>query len=1189
MFKKVLSICLVFIFLVSSIPIAAVGSPQIEDPGNVGGGAGGIRRGDFSWRAVRSGYRFTIVDEDFEPVSNVVDILFEKPTVDFGDHVYTASRAHIVSGRPVSGYTLLDFDTLLGTHIKMQPTTPIYFVGTTGRGGGIRFRQWFMAGEGELGRTQAGPVYTPRPPRPPRPPAQQPATPPAPPAPPAQQPAPLVSDLPWSPSAAHLMGVGVPLDAATTPRERRQAIFQSAFTVMQSWGELERFSQDAPSVVDQFESRLQSIRSSSSGSFPSGYTSLNSMEQSALRYIHARIARTYSGYSRAFRAAMFIRVFNFGLNPSWRPAPTTSPSASLPLQPLSSSSPLEMETVAEYDNILEMMIGGDRVFQLTVGDGGSVLKTMVEHRLAVLIEPIFWFRPGAFSAGGKAEPIHDYWVYGTWLNHIRFQQSEGYRFGARGGAYTTVLSFLGWSGMHLSEPVLGLQGFTGTPVRTNLSELFTSVRERSAIGMHLYTAAPLQERPVVEEPVHESSDLTIEESQITRALSTLDASIPTWGERFICFFAVDHDLGCSGHQRTGTGTGTDSDGESYTYSYTYTVFCTIDFGDSSFRYILHNAAPIPSLMLGEGGPAAFMWRMVNHVRSGSISLSGAITRMDDVEHQSTIWRHRDVPTIARYKNPGSQALRELIGAAQNAPRQTSRVQADYQEDVLVQLAVYGGSDLSTYSEHTLDERAVHVSDTHRLINENDNLVSGIPRHHALATVQVHAERAKSVGQAPYPLEQTRTRLRVDGEFRESFGTRLRGSDAVHFHPYVRMRYQHTGDTAGSWRLVYVLAERESVFVPSSFAEVGWRLDDPEALRISSQQWSTHARATRGDDGWQGANQVLPGGALYTLSTPEPARIVAATWQPIITGVQRQALSRPLSSSVYTLARAQEEHTSFIATVSQVLEGLRAVQLVNADPLAEVIWEGDFVHIKDEQIDLDDLGRAFRRLESSPLEKHRLANDSLENRANEGDFDILSATAQPAEFFKIFATVLGDVYMARSLSLESLATVYGVAPQAPAGVTVERILRREEGIGDLRGDTARELDYKTRVIRDLLHVLERNRGSDPTAGGTWYNEAWDGIHVVRQAHTFSYGFGTPASRTSVLDPRLTPIIESRRDLFTSAHVSQFATSERSTSPIAEGKGEGFIGLFKGIDIYALFYDLFLSPRFFIPNATVQDLN
>ena len=141
MFKKVLSICLVLIFLVSSIPMTAVGSPQIEDPGNVGGGAGGIRRGDFSWGAVRSGYRFTIVDKDFKPVSNVVDILFEKSLGDlnFGPgyrYFFTGSRAHNTQ-MANKDHTVLFFSDLIGTHIKMQPTTPIYFVGTTGRGGGI--------------------------------------------------------------------------------------------------------------------------------------------------------------------------------------------------------------------------------------------------------------------------------------------------------------------------------------------------------------------------------------------------------------------------------------------------------------------------------------------------------------------------------------------------------------------------------------------------------------------------------------------------------------------------------------------------------------------------------------------------------------------------------------------------------------------------------------------------------------------------------------------------------------------------------------------------------------------------------------------------------------------------------------------------------------------------------------------
>lgn len=68
---------------------------------------------------------------------------------------------------------------------------------------------------------------------------------------------------------------------------------------------------------------------------------------------------------------------------------------------------------------------------------------------------------------------------------------------------------------------------------------------------------------------------------------------------------------------------------------------------------------------------------------------------------------------------------------------------------------------------------------------------------------------------------------------------------------------------------YILSEYESQVLPSDAVRVEWEKKGAEEnLLLTSQQWSVHQKAVNGSAVWNGKNQVLPGGAIYQLSTPE---------------------------------------------------------------------------------------------------------------------------------------------------------------------------------------------------------------------------------------------------------------------------------------------------------------------------------
>jgi hypothetical protein len=351
------------------------------------------------------------------------------------------------------------------------------------------------------------------------------------------------------------------------------------------------------------------------------------------------------------------------------------------------------------------------------------------------------------------------------------------------------------------------------------------------------------------------------------------------------------------------------------------------------------------------------------------------------------------------------------------------------------------------------------------------------------------------------------------------------------------------------------------------------------LIITSTQWSGHKRAVEGNDGWQGNNQVLPGGATYFLANGERLpEVRVETWQTIMDNKERSALSESLGSNVYTLNTAIEEHDKIANNLKDSLEGLKVVQWVNGDHKATNAWTGSkAVKVEGGGVSLTRLGLNNK---TSNEKKHYLTGTE---GASSPYLDVMGSLKNDNIYFKIFADTQGNIYLSYSTSIEALKNATGDNPYI-SSATTEKILGKEDGINKLEC-WALEIETKTKAITNFLRVLERNAGSDPTAewvnDGKWFNEAWDGIYLVKQMTSYSIGFNDPEVRAAALDPNLTPKSRGKRDMLTKAFLSQFRVEAPNSISIGSFKGrsiqlEGLNGILE-------------TKKFYIPNITVQDLD
>ena len=401
--------------------------------------------------------------------------------------------------------------------------------------------------------------------------------------------------------------------------------------------------------------------------------------------------------------------------------------------------------------------------------------------------------------------------------------------------------------------------------------------------------------------------------------------------------------------------------------------------------------------------------------------------------------------------------------------------------------------------------------------------------------------------------------------------------SVSFYPYIAMRY----DTTEQSNLpAFVMGQYSRSFSPADYAEILWSGDGTEKLTLDSKQWSTHASAINGGQ-WHGQNQVLPGGATMNLQIKESDRqqVMIRTYQTILTGWGREQVEKTtnsVSADLMTDAGAKGYHEDF---VNSVMEGLDALCV---DEWANKEWnQNPFSgQIVKPNVNLNGIGGGGKTGDEA---KYYFRGDG--GTAQDGDLDVRIIQNTQYKYFSFYADTKGDIYCVESNS-------------APAGELTGGYLVCSANSRVPSPGAAKEVEDRTKIITKLAEALERGTGNDSEAAntadalraGNWYNEAFDGITVVKAWTVVETGFADPATRVAVLDVKLSPKNSSGQSgLFKgNATPSQFKMHDSTIY------GDKWVcGVFSNnagsIDIKLRNMDeLYTSKKFYIPNVNVQDV-
>ena len=428
-------------------------------------------------------------------------------------------------------------------------------------------------------------------------------------------------------------------------------------------------------------------------------------------------------------------------------------------------------------------------------------------------------------------------------------------------------------------------------------------------------------------------------------------------------------------------------------------------------------------------------------------------------------------------------------------------------------------------------------------------------------------------------DNSATPFTYDGKTYKNFMSTKNQDHTLKFYPMIKMNYstQSLGVTN-----VYVTAVNESTLSAPTRVDAGVYKDSARhGLALTSNQWSTHAkvhsylnRANIADK-----NSVLPGGALYNLSTSNTSgngasdnRIGIHTYQVCVPDENVEKLAD--RAGVINETQAREQLTSFLSQVENVLEHYQVVQWVTTG-----IQKTDAEFKAASPVLVSGAGQVSS-FDGNTLDrsaKYYLKVDGT--NSSRADIDIVDKKQDIITW-----TISSD-------------TEGNVKVQNDKGLT--KTISKTQGVGVLLADNdIKLLDDRTKVVTNFINSIDRNKGSN-RGGATWYNESFESIKVIENYSTYQLGFGAGnTERSSALDTKLTGKLKDRRDLYNFAEeslaektrTSQFKLSARSTDSSASGKAPGYIGTLDGLDIVIPnIENLLVSKLFYIPNANVTDLN
>lgn len=128
--------------------------------GTGGQGSGSIGEGGGVWEDHFMGYRFTIVDKNGVPVSNVVDVVYsDVPSDSNSVQFFNCKTQSLTSSKP-NGYMRIPVSKLYLAGTGMTSSNPMpkyaHYVGDDGVGNGDMLKHWMLTGAFALGAGDSG-------------------------------------------------------------------------------------------------------------------------------------------------------------------------------------------------------------------------------------------------------------------------------------------------------------------------------------------------------------------------------------------------------------------------------------------------------------------------------------------------------------------------------------------------------------------------------------------------------------------------------------------------------------------------------------------------------------------------------------------------------------------------------------------------------------------------------------------------------------------------------------------------------------------------------------------------------------------------------------------------------------------------------------------------------------------------
>ena len=627
-----------------------------------------------------------------------------------------------------------------------------------------------------------------------------------------------------------------------------------------------------------------------------------------------------------------------------------------------------------------------------------------------------------------------------------------------------------------------------------------------------------------------SGDLILAENMVTKSFTLTDIN-PTLSK-----FTFSYDSAGT-HTHWGSSL---VNGVSVPYSYSVNR----DRGvDTSYKYVIKPSNGLNANAITLTG--IFNLKNNTNVLSGTARWDGGSTTMTPNFYFDT-WRAKDLPTLASYKENSNNPLVAVLGLGiDKVPKNARNAQGGYTENIYMVLK----QSTEDYADY-ITQFTCGDSPRTQYHTSSDSA-----EYSAMLGVKTYIGVANNGNIGTNFVSNSFTAQGIN--FTRAKGHATQSGKLIKFYPYVQMGYQLPG---GNVTNVNVLAGHESIIRPIDYVEVGWvNPNVNNSLTLNSNQWSTYARAV---SKW-GKNNVLPGGAIYTLDTKtNKTKVAVTTWQAYVHNSLLPAITD--GSTYYTLDAAVARDNDVNSQVKASLEALDVVQYVDRDSTKSNAFGGIKLNAAGGQ---DVYGNKTSNDAKYWLKRGTSAGSP---NANEADIDIVAESGKTRTFYKVTADVNGNVVISESTNGTNWATL--------------QTLTRAQTIANITNAKVKALDDRTKIVSNFITALDRNQGSDPAA---WYNEAWDGVMVVKTDTVYDVGFNKPVTRSAALDPKLTPVKASTSDIFNKAYISQFRLNQKSA--IHTNRPDGYVARFNGTDIIIPdMHNMYQSRPFYIPNATVMDL-